>query len=326
MILRKKHGRGFTYKDSNNNTICDKKLRQWIESLAIPPAWKNVQISEDKHAKVLATGRDDAGRKQYIYNPSAEKRREKKKHNHLVSFAEKLSKIRHITSKHLQNENLSKENVLACMVVLIDTAYFRPGNSYYSKKNESFGLTTLRSKHLTIDKEKLIFKYQGKSGITQIREVTNTRLTEIVRTLDEKPGYEIFQFEDENGDTHKLTSTDLNGYIQGIMGSSFSAKDFRTWGGTMLVAVALDEIGPDEEEKVNKQNVTKAIKQVAKVLGNTPAITKSSYIDPHVINHYLNGRTIQHFRKPDKNKSEKNLLSWQEQAVLRMLKKNGGTK
>lgn len=322
MIQRKKHGRGFTYKDSNNDTIRDEKLRQWIESLAIPPAWKNVQISEDKHAKVLATGRDDAGRKQYIYNPTAEKRREKKKHNHLVSFAEKLSNIRHITNKHLQNEKLSKENVLACMVCLIDTAYFRPGNRYYSKKNESFGLTTLRSKHLTIDKGKLIFKYQGKSGITQIREVKSARLTEIVRKLDEIPGYEIFQFEDENGDMHNLTSTDLNGYIQSVMGSAFSAKDFRTWGGTMLVAVALDEIGPDKEEKVNKQNVTKAIKQVAKVLGNTPAITKSSYIDPRVINHYLNGRTIQHFRRQDKNKSEKNLLSGKERAVLRMLKQN----
>jgi len=319
MIQRKKYGRGFSYKDKNNDTIRHKELRQWIESLAIPPAWKDVQISEDKHAKVLATGRDDAGRKQYIYNPAWEKKREKKKYNHLVSFAERLSKIRHITSKHLEDEKLSKHKVLACMVCLIDTAYFRPGNRYYAKQNESYGLTTLRSKHLTIAKGKLIFKYQGKSGKKQVREVESARLAEIVRELDESPGYEIFHFKDENGHTHKLTSTELNGYIQNVMGKNFSAKDFRTWAGTMLAAVALDEIGLDEEEKVNKQNVTKAIKQVAKQLGNTPAITKSSYVDPRVINHYLNGRTIQHFLRQDKSKSDKNLLSSKERAVLRML-------
>lgn len=320
MIKRKKHGRGFTYKDKNNNTIRDEELRQWIKSLAIPPAWKDVLISKDKHAKVLATGRDDAGRKQYIYNPAWEKKSEKKKHDRLVSFAEKLPKIRHITSKHLEDETLSKNKVLACMVCLIDTAYFRPGNTYYAKQNESYGLTTLRSKHLTIDKGKLIFKYQGKSGKKQVREVESTRLAEIVRMLDETPGYEIFHFQDENGITHNLTSTELNDYIQNAIGRNFSAKDFRTWAGTMLAAVALDEIGLDEKEEANKRNVTKAIKQVAKQLGNTPAITKSSYIDPRVINCYLNGRTIQHFIGQDKRKSEKNLLSWKERAVLRMLK------
>lgn len=320
VLTRKRHGRGFTYQYANGRTLRDRSIRRWIESLVIPPAWREVEITLDKTARVFASGRDGAGRKQYIYNPEWRSEREAAKFDRLLSFAERLPTMRRVTGQHLARDDLSREKVLACMVRLIDTAYFRPGSARYAQENESYGLTTMRSKHLTIEDDTLVFDYQGKSGQTQHREVADERLTRVVAELDDLPGYEIFKYYDDNGERVHVDSADLNDYIHDVMGDEFSAKDFRTWAGTSLAALALDELGPVDGDSQRKKNVVEAVKRVAEHLGNTPAIARASYIHPRVIESYLDGKTLRHFAELVEAEIEREALSGpEERAVLAML-------
>ncbi|WP_110708383.1 DNA topoisomerase IB [Salinicola sp. CR57] len=320
-VTRHRCGKGFTYRLDDGKTLKDKAWRDWIASLAIPPAWQEVEIVLDKRHHIHATGRDSAGRKQYIYNAKWRQKREILKFDRIVEFARRLTPMRRVTGQHLLLDGMPREKVLACMVRLIDSAYFRPGSERYREENDSYGLTTMRSKHLTIDGDELIFDYRGKSGQEQHRVVEDERLATIVSELDDIPGYEIFKYFDDEGRKVKVDSHDLNDYIHEVMGERFSAKDFRTWAGTSIAALALEELGPGDNDKTSQGNVRQAVERVAKTLGNTPSIAKASYIDPRVVESYLDGRTLEHFRKLVETELAKDdeLIGPDERAILKLL-------
>jgi DNA topoisomerase-1 len=299
MYYRKAHGKGFTYREESGKTIKEKETRDWIKSLVIPPAWTNVEINENRKADLLVTGRDDKGRKQYIYHPKHTKRQNSKKFDRIIHFADQLEHMRRVTGQHLRKRKLNREKVMATMLRLPETAFFRPGSEVYSKENATYGLTTLRSKHLTIEGDEIIFTYNGKSGQDQEKHIVDKKLSKIVQEIDDMPGYEIFKYLDEDEKIVDVKSDDLNAYIHEVMGEEFSAKDFRTWAGTMIAAIALDELGvvAKKDQKLLDQNIKEAVNRVSERLGNTPSVARSSYIDPRVIDDYTQGRTLQYFEK-----------------------------
>lgn len=323
-FFRNKNGRGFSYKDEDGNTVRDKELLQFFKTLVIPPAWTNVEINNSPRAKVRATGHDAKGRKQYIYNSNFRLRQEQKKFDRILQFANKLPHMRLVTGQHLRKRKLDRNKVLACMVRLLDVAFFRPGSDVYAKQNKSYGLTTLRSKHLKIEGDKLTFNYVGKSAQKQEKQIVDAQLARIVREIDDLPGYEIFKFIDEDGTIQDVKSQHLNAYIREIMGPEFSAKDFRTWAGTVIAAMSLDELGATEE--VDQRNLSKNIRQavvaVSERLGNTPAIARKSYIDPRIIENYTKGKTLCYFKKEvDRLLKKSENLSVEELGVLCLLKR-----
>lgn len=323
MYYRKKKGKGFSYTDETGKTVTDAAVKTYIKSLVIPPAWKDVEISEKKSSKILVTGRDELGRKQYIYNPKFRQKQEQKKFDRIIEFAEQLERMRRVTGQHMRKRKPTREKVLATMVRLLETAFFRPGSDAYTKQNKSYGLTTMRSKHLEINGDELIFTYRGKSGKDQEKHITDAKLAKIVKEIDEMPGYEIFKFIDKSGNIQDVKSEHLNQYIREVMGEEFSAKDFRTWSGTMIAAIALDELDVEEEkdQKTMDKNIRNAVIQVSEKLGNTPAVARSSYIDPRVIDKYLNGKTLKYFQKEVNKLLKKNEnLSESEIGVLCLLK------
>ncbi|HLT49920.1 MAG TPA: hypothetical protein VKZ90_05675, partial [Aequorivita sp.] len=283
----------------NGKTIKDEEIREWIKLLVIPPAWTDVEINENRKADLLVTGRDDKDRKQYIYHPKYTERQNAKKFDRIINFADKLEHMRRVTGQHLRKRKLNREKVMATMVRLLESAFFRPGSEAYSKENATYGLTTMRSKHLTIKGDELIFSYNGKSGQDQEKHIVNKKLAKIVKEIDEMPGYEIFKYLDEDDKIVDVKSDDLNSYIQEVMGEEFSAKDFRTWAGTMIAAIALDELGvvDKKDQKLLDNNIKEAVNLVSERLGNTPSVARSSYIDPRIIEDYTNGRTLQYFEK-----------------------------
>ena len=323
MYYRKKHGKGFTYKDETGNTIKDLSIRNWIESLVIPPAWTAVEIQENRKADLLVTGRDDKNRKQYIYHPHYIEKQNSKKFDRIIDFADQLEHMRRVTGQHLRMRKLNRNKVMATMLRLLEAAFFRPGSESYSKENATYGLTTLRRKHLTIDGDEILFKYNGKSNQEQEKHIVDKKLAKIVQDIDEMPGYEVFKYLDENDTIIDVKSDDLNAYIREVMGEEFSAKDFRTWAGTMIAAIALDELGVVnmEDQKLLDKNIKEAIVKVSEKLGNTPAVAKTSYIDPRIIDEYIQGRTIKYFEK-EINKLLKNVksLSKEEVGVLCLLR------
>ena len=317
MYYRKRHGKGFTYRNEKDATIRDQDLRTWFKSLIIPPAWTDVRISESRRTKVLATGRDSKGRKQYIYNPTYQKKQQAKKYDRIIRFAEQLETMRRVTGQHMRPDEMTKDKVCAAMVRLMDQAFFR--------RNGTYGFTTIRSKHIEVDQDSITFNYTGKSGIEQTKEIYDHRLADIIRELDEMPGYRVFKYLDQDGKKHVVESDDLNAYIQNVMGEDFSAKDFRTWAGTMVAAIALDEFDAVERKDQDQldQNLKEAINLVAEMLGNTPAVARSSYIDPRVIEHYMNGQTVRFFaNQAELLLHQGNRLRKEERLVLCMLRDN----
>lgn len=323
MYYRKKQGRGFTYKDNQGNTIKDTDTKDWIKSLVIPPAWTDVEISENRKADLLVTGRDDKDRKQYIYHPKYREKQNSKKFDRIIDFADQLEHMRRVTGQHLRKRKMSREKVLATMLRLMESAFFRPGSEAYSKENATYGLTTLRSKHLTIEGDEIIFHYNGKSGQEQEKHIVDKKLAKIVKEIDDLPGWEIFKYLDENNNIVQVKSDDLNCYIREVMGEEFSAKDFRTWAGTMIAAIALDELGvvDKKDQKLLDKNIKEAVNRVSERLGNTPSVARGSYIDPRIIEDYTNGRTLKYFEKEINQLLKKaENLSKEEIGVLCMLR------
>lgn len=323
MYYRKRHGKGFTYQDKNGKTITDKETRNWIKSLVIPPAWTNVEISENRKSDLLVTGRDDKDRKQYIYHPKYRERQNSKKFDRIVAFADQLEHMRRVTGQHLRKRKLNREKVMATMLRLLESAFFRPGSETYSKENATYGLTTLRHKHLTIDGDEIIFKYKGKSGQEQEKHIIDKKLASIVQQIDDMQGYEVFKYLDEDDNIIDVKSDDLNAYIREVMGDDFSAKDFRTWAGTMIAAIALDELGvvDKKDQKALDKNIKEAVNRVSERLGNTPSVARSSYIDPRIIEDYTQGRTLQYFETEINRLLKKaENLSKEEIGVLCMLR------
>ncbi|MBA6151388.1 DNA topoisomerase IB [Gelidibacter maritimus] len=323
MYYRKKCGKGFTYQDKNGKTIKDEAIRNWIKSLVIPPAWTDVEIDENKKADLLVTGRDDKDRKQYIYHPKYIERQNSKKFDRIIEFADQLEHMRRVTGQHLRKRKLDRDKVMATMLRLLESAFFRPGSDTYSKENDTYGLTTLRHKHLTINGDEIIFEYKGKSGQEQEKHIIDKKLAKIVQEIDDMRGYEVFKYLDEDNRIIDVKSDDLNSYIHEVMGDDFSAKDFRTWAGTMIAAIALDELGvvDKEDQKSLDKNIKEAVNRVSERLGNTPSVARSSYIDPRIIEVYTEGRTLKYFEKEiNKLLKKAENLSKEEVGVLCMLR------
>lgn len=319
-IERVRAGRGFVYfKDGRQITA--KENLAYFKSLGIPPAWQEVRIASSRAAKIQATGLDKAGRLQYIYHPVFRARQERAKFERILRFAKALPRMRRLTNEHLNRPNLDERKVLACIVRLMDQAYFRVGNEVYARDNESYGLTTIRSRHTQVKGSTIIFDFVGKSGQKHRKEVTDKRLAKIVKTLDELPGYEVFKYYGDDGELRDVKSDDVNEYIKEIMGEEFSAKDFRTWGGTLLAAGELASMERDRSIRERKKAVTVCVHKVAQKLGNTPAIARASYIDPRIIKAYVDTNDLVKVRQTVQTMERQSNLSADEQCVLQLLEK-----
>ncbi len=316
--------KGFFYRyPGTGETVREERVLKRIETLKIPPAWEDARIARSPSAKIQAIGYDSAGRIQYLYHPKYRERKEREKFERILRFADALPKMRQTTSAHLRRKHLDREKVLACMTRLVNAAYFRVGDERYAKKNKTYGIATLRRKHLTINGDEMIFEYRGKWGQMQRKCVADTRLREIVEECAALPGYEIFKYYDEAGEIKDIKARDLNAYIKEVMGNEFSPKDFRTWAGTLIAALKLAELGAAEDEKLANKNVLQAIDAVAERLGNTRDIARSSYVSPRIIEHYLEGSVIarQAEQLEEILVAEQGDLTEEEKALLELLQK-----
>jgi DNA topoisomerase I len=285
-------GKTFRYINSIGRVIRDAATIGRIRSLTIPPAWTEVWVCPDPNGHLQAVGRDARRRKQYRYHPQWREVRDSTKFDRMAAFGKVLPKIRSRVRFDLKRPGLPREKVLATIVRLLETTLIRVGNEEYSKHNQSFGLTTLRNHHVAISGAKVNFYFRGKSGIKHEISVKDSDLAKIVRRLRDLPGYELFQYVDENGDTRSIGSTDVNEYLREISGEDFTAKEFRTWAGTVLAVQALCRCGPFNSQKRAKKNVNLAIERVAERLGNTVAVCRKCYIHPAVLDAYMEGRLV----------------------------------
>lgn len=288
-IIRKKAGKGFYYLDQKGEKVLDKEIIERINLLRIPPAWKNVWICKYSHGHLQATGIDARGRKQYRYHQKWREARDETKYHRMIAFAKVLPLIRKRTEEDLLLKGLPKDKVLATIVKLLEKTLIRVGNEEYAKENDSYGLTTMRDKHVDIEQKKVYFEFKGKSGVKHSIELEDPQLAKIVKKCKELPGYELFQYIDENGARQDVTSSDVNEYLFSITGEHFTAKDFRTWHGTILAANALQEFQEFASETQAKKNIVKVVEAVSKQLGNTKAVCRKCYIHPAVIESYLKG-------------------------------------
>ncbi len=263
-ITRQRHGKGFAYY-SNGQLIGDKTVIAYCRKLAVPPAWQNVEISQDANQKVLATGVDTAGRHQAIYHPDFRVAQDKAKFQRILAFGKKLPKLRQQIHKDLARKKLGKDKVVACIVKLMDEAYFRVGNEQYAKEYHHYGITTLRSRHANINSTSVTFNFVGKSGQQQRKRISDRQLAGIIKQLDDLPGYEIFKYVSEDGKVHDIQSHDVNEYIKAHMGEAYSAKDFRTWGGTTMAGHQLYKLGTPTDESPAEKALVQAVEASARL-------------------------------------------------------------
>ena len=287
--------RSFRYLDADGRKITDEAKLERIRSLVIPPAWSEVWINPSARAKLQATGLDAAGRKQYLYHPGYRARQEAAKYAKLIRFAEALPALREVTAEHIELPGLPEDRVAAIAVRLINLGWFRVGTDRYAKTSRTFGITTLRKSHVSVRGARISFSYRGKHSIMLRSAIVDAELAGAMKELLAQPGARLFQFESD-GSRSNLDSRRLNSYIQRQLGEEFTAKDFRTWGGTLLAAIELAEHGTPETEAEAKRRVAAVMRKVAEKLGNTPAVARSSYVSPAVVEQYLDGRTIEDFR------------------------------
>ncbi len=321
-LQRRRSGEGFTYVDANGAPVRDKQVLQRIQSLVLPPAWEQVWICPCEEGHLQATGIDARGRRQYRYHPDYRQVRNHTKFYRMLDFAKALPGIRAQVEKHLRLPDLPREKVIATVVRLLETTFIRVGNEEYARENSSFGLTTLRDRHVKIEGSTLRFQFRGKSA--QMHDVTieDKRLARIVRECRDLPGYELFQYKDAFGELHSVDSADVNGYLQEISGQSFSAKDFRTWAGTIQTALALAEIGPFNSETEGKRHIVEAVRRTAKRLGNRPATCRNYYVHPAIFDAYLDGSLVSAVSRaqalPDEDKTG---LHPEEACVVSIIRK-----
>ena len=288
-IVRRRAGRGFTYIGPDGKRVADGAIRNWIRSLAIPPAWANVWICSSRNGHLQATGRDARGRKQYRYHPRWRAMRDEAKYDRLLDFGKALPRMRRRVARDLRRPGLPRERVLAAVVWLLEKTGVRVGNEEYARDNKSFGLTTLRDRHARVRSRRIRFRFRGKGGKAGEVEISDARLARIVARCQDLPGQELFAYLDEAGEVRSVGSSDVNDYLREISGHEFTAKDFRTWAATVLAVRALAKQKPARSAAQGKQNVVRAIDSVAEWLGNTPAVARKSYVDPGVVEAYLEG-------------------------------------
>jgi DNA topoisomerase I len=319
---RKRRGKKFIYFDTEGKQIKDETRILRLNRLAIPPAYKDVWICPSPNGHLQATGLDDRRRKQYRYHERWRAERDENKYEKMVVFGQALPKIRRRLNRDLKKRGLPREKVIATVVQLLEKTLIRIGNEEYAKANKSFGLTTMRSRHVDVKGETLRFRFRGKSGIEHDIGVADRRVARIVRKLQDLPGQEVFQYLDEKGERHQITSDDVNEYLRKITGEEFTAKDFRTWAGTVMAAMALQAQEAFENKSQAKKNVKDAIKAVATVLRNTPAVCRKCYIHPAVLETYLDGSLIEGLKKRTEKTLEDSLgnLRSEEAAVLAFLR------
>ena len=320
---RRRAGKGFVYYNAKGERITDETTLKRIRALVLPPAWKEVWICPHPRGHIQATGRDDRGRKQYRYHNEWAQARGQEKFSRTLAFARALPKVRLTVEADLRGKPLHRRTVLATVVRLLETTLIRVGNREYAEQNKSYGLTTMRTKHVEVNGTRLHFDFVGKSGKRHVVEVSHRRIARIVRVLQELPGQELFQYVDEEGVRQTVDSADVNDYLRDIAGDDFTAKDFRTWAGTVLAAWALSEFEKIDTQAAARRNITAAIKRVAAQLGNTPAVCRSSYIHPEILNCYVDGSLIENLRGEIKTTLKEDLtgLTAEETAVLVLLLK-----
>lgn len=338
-FTRRRWGRGFIYKDATGKTVKDKALRQRFNALVIPPMWSEVWICQDDKGHLQSTGRDDKARKQYLYHPEWDRVRDQAKFDAMIGFARALPNLREQVEKDLKAKSLSRENVLSAVVKLLETTLIRIGNSRYAKLNKSYGLSTLRSKHVSETDNGLAFDFVGKSAKEHHIELQDERLIEIVQACSELPGYQIFKYLDDNGHKQVVDSSDINDYLrmhtsghshdsEMYSGNLYSAKDFRTWMASVLAASYLHDelqsaqgkaiLSSEAESKERQQLVTDMVKSVADELGNTPTVCRSSYINPIIIERFLAGQFFEPYKQA-RGGHTKQHQSCEEKALLGFL-------
>jgi len=317
-IRRKKSGKGFSYRGTDGKTIRDSRELARIRSLAIPPAYTDVWICPSPNGHIQATGRDARGRKQYRYHAKWREVRDETKFERMLAFSEVLPKIRRRIERDLDRNGLSREKVLATVVRLLECTQIRVGNDEYAKANRSYGLTTLQDRHVEISGSKLRFEFRGKSGKTHTVSLNDRRLARIVQRCQALPGEDLFQYVDDEGVRQTIGSGDVNDYIREISGQEFTAKDFRTWAGTLLAVVALTEVGEWSTQRQAKSNVIRAIDRVAEQLNNTRAVCRKYYVHPAVFDAYLAGTMLEALQNGTKH-SLKSDLNSEEASVVRLL-------
>jgi DNA topoisomerase I len=320
-ITRERHGDGFAYRKPNGQPVTDESTLERIRKLAIPPAWTDVWICTRPGGHLQATGRDARGRKQYRYHPQFREVSEQTKYEHMMEFARALPAIRAKVAEHMALRGLPREKVLATVVHLLETTLIRVGNDDYARQNESYGLTTLRNKHVKVEGTQLRFQFKGKSGKTWKLQIRDRRVAKIVKGCQDLPGQELFAYVDEDGQPRDVTSADVNAYLREITGTDITAKDFRTWAGTVMAALALQEFEQFDTKATQKKNLKAAIERVAARLGNTPTICRKCYVHPEILNAYVEGALLLEIKQQVEGKLRDELaaLKPEEAAVLGLL-------
>jgi DNA topoisomerase-1 len=320
-ITRKPAKDGFQYADPDGKPLREEAALARIKSLAIPPAWTDVWICPQENGHIQATGRDARKRKQYRYHPRWRSVRDEVKYERMLNFGKALPAIRKQVDEALKLPGLPREKVLATVVYLLQATMMRIGNEEYARHNKSFGLTTLRDRHVRIDGSEVEFHFRGKSGVRHSIKVDDPRLARIIKRSRDLPGQELFQYIGDDGERHAVGSADVNDYLRALTGEDYTAKDFRTWSGTVLAALALQEFQKFDSEAQAKKNIVRAIETVAERLGNTPTICRKCYVHPAVIDAYLDGTILHALQRRAQEQLARDIhaLSPEEAAVLALL-------
>ncbi len=319
-ITRKIKGKNFSYFNAKGEEIADEKTTDRIKKLVIPPAWTEVWICPSANGHIQATGRDQKDRKQYIYHPEWQKNRSQSKFGRMLAFGKMLPEIRKQIAIDLKTSRLDRRKITAIALNLMDQTLIRIGNKSYARTNKSYGLTTLRDKHVKISGTEIRFEFIGKKGVPHTITLQDKKLAQLVKKCKDIPGYDLFQYYDENGHRQTLESGDVNLYLKEITHTDFSAKDFRTWGGTVRMVECLEHMLDENPELEKEKSVKEAFKIVAKSLGNTPSVCSKYYVHPEVINLFKEDRLMNYLKKHSAGKAQSNYLSPTEELVMRMLK------
>lgn len=321
-FFRQRRGKIYDYYDLDGKKITDEQILERINSLGIPPAWKNVWVCSKKNGHLQATGFDDRNRKQYIYHPDWIAITQENKFAKMVDFGKALPKIRAKVRADMSIDTLEKRKILATIVWLLEHTFIRVGNEDYAKDNNSYGLTTLRNKHVDVHGTNISFQFRGKSGVEHALSISNPTVSKTIKKCIELPGYQLFQYVDEHGDRHEIDSADVNEFLKDVSSDDFSAKDFRTWGGTNMSADYLRKVGQVETDKEVKKVVKDMVKDVSSHLGNTVSVCRAYYIHPKIITSYQDSVLIPHYEKHAKEKKNySGGLSWNEHALISLIEK-----
>ena len=325
-IRRRRAGNRFTYRTPHGKPLRDARELKRIRSLVIPPAWTDVWICPSPRGHIQATGRDARGRKQYRYHPRWRAVRDENKFSRMIAFARTLPRLRARVTRDMGLPGLPRAKVLATVVRLLETTYVRIGNEEYVRQNASFGLTTLRGRHVSVNGSTVHFRFRGKSGKEQAAALDDARVARVIRRCRDLPGQDLFKYLDADGQRQTIGSSDVNAYLREIAGADFTAKDFRTWAGTVLAALALRRLRAADSGTQAKRNIVRAISETAEQLGNTPTVCRKCYVHPAVLEAYLGGVTLDSVTAGAKRRTTRGRrLRAEEAGVVRLLERWGSS-